>query len=432
MNTWNEIIKWVRKDDLKAISYVVVALWILSQLYIISLYWDKPLYSDAGRYQELAYYCFYHGKWYPMSQMVANDNIIFNPGYVNFLILQLKLIGTLKFYSIINFALNILFLTTIKSIISYIISPKGGRLAVLFFCLLPSNHFSVVITATELFVASLIFAAICVVRKNYLLLLFSSILFVYAEYTRPCAILFIPSLIIYMVFKKYGVKYIMTFVSSFALFYVILSLAVVNCTDAQQLKGATGGVNLIMGANDDMSGRYEPIVFSEGKSGFIYNSERYDVYQKDSILTSRALSWVKEHPIKYLAYAPLKALYLYFQDVYWNSFFENHADNNNLKLFKSQIPISKAIVIVLRNLGYYILIIITIIGLFKAWKSEREQKIYLGIYMLPLLLNTLMIMAIVGAPRYHYITNPILILYAVLGILGVNEMKKSNIIKAVG
>ena len=69
------------------ISTAVFFIWIAAQILINIHYLDATQYSDAGIYQRLASECYLADTWYPTATQLTAEPYVFNPGYVNFLIL---------------------------------------------------------------------------------------------------------------------------------------------------------------------------------------------------------------------------------------------------------------------------------------------------------------------------------------------------------
>ncbi|PSR10048.1 MAG: hypothetical protein C7N36_19600, partial [Bacteroidetes bacterium] len=85
----------------------VLVLWILAQIVVVIYFWGEPQGSDQGAYIDIARRCFAHNEWYPMQQDIYSS-YIWAPGFINFLILQLKAWGTLNLNMILNLLMNLL------------------------------------------------------------------------------------------------------------------------------------------------------------------------------------------------------------------------------------------------------------------------------------------------------------------------------------
>ena len=128
------------------------------------------------------------GGWYPLERHLFSENYIFNPGYVNFLILYLKIFGTFSGIGVVNICLNCVLLWAVYDITARLASSKASYLAVIFFCILPSNILVAAVTMSDLFFAALIYAAISLPPNPWAILV-AGLLTGMANYVRPIALL---------------------------------------------------------------------------------------------------------------------------------------------------------------------------------------------------------------------------------------------------
>lgn len=428
LSPFEKLKKFICYNDFRFTSIIIFIYWVCIQLFLIGTFWGEPQYSDAGRYQELAWECYYQGAWYPTASQIQDTHYVFNPGYINMLILQLRLFDSLNYSGFISLFFNILIFYSVYSLVRNIISMRAGYLAVIFLCLMPSNYLSSVVTTTEVFDTALVYFALIFIKPSYLKLVIAAFFMVYAEYIRPSAILFLLSILLWMLYKRFNLHFVVTFFASFTLFFFFSSIIVTSSTSARQLLGSTGGVNLIMGANDDMTGVYCPSVFYPDKSGYL--ESHYDAYSSDSVWKSRAKGWIIDHPIKYIGFMPIKALRLWWQDEQWVGFLKSNYREGAIDLFHMRIPFNKWVLTIIMNIGYYLCILFSIIGLYWYLTKIKERKdcLFLIILLLPVILNSLMIMFTVAAPRYHFISNPIIILFACKGVIELcNKVDNSTV-----
>ena len=402
---------------LKSVSLIVVLLWLFIQVVMIFVYWETPQYSDAHIYQLMAIDCYEHNEWYPMRSQLY-DNFLFNPGYVNFLILELKLFGSFSYHSIIGLLLNILLLLIIRKIVGTLLIEKAKEWVTILYCIMYSNMIIIIPTMSDLLYSVLLFGGLCFLRKNYLFIVFSAFTMTCAEYVRPLLPIFILSILLFLIIK-YSWKYLCCYIISLVLFTSIINWGISHITAAHNAKGSTLGYNLIMGANDDMNGTVNFKVFEKGNLGFIENIREVDVYNKDLIWRERAINWILDNPVKYLSYIPIKLGRLWWGDHYMDLPLKN-LESSDLNKLSNKVIFLRAVKIIVLSLGYYVVIGFALYGI---WRKRKQILGYWGIFILPLILASGMHCVLYGGMRYHYPYVPILLLYACVGIMSMKKQK---------
>ena len=95
------------KSNIRKIAFIIIALCLFIQVFLIISFGDYKQLSDYGEYITLAQdVCIARGNWYPDSANMY-DNYIFAPGLVNYFILQMKLFGTMSVNLWLNLMLNL-------------------------------------------------------------------------------------------------------------------------------------------------------------------------------------------------------------------------------------------------------------------------------------------------------------------------------------
>lgn len=400
------MIKFLQKGtNLPIITIIIVGLWILAQIAYICIYWDMPQYSDAHNYQQWALDCFNKGTWYPNAEQFYSESYICYAGYINFLIACLHIFGSFKFVPIINLLLNILQLFALYQICKKVCNQTIACYFSIFYCILLSNISIVAVTTSDLFFMAFMMCSLSLIQKNHLLLILSGILIAYANYIRPFAVLYLLPILFYVLYHKFNWKYYVSYFSGIILMTLLLLTFSYTINGTPHISSTTGGINLIIGANDDINGTYNDKVFQEGNIGYIENSTAYDVFQKDSIWKSRSIEWIKENPGKYIAYAPVKMVRLWWADSYSHLLLSNEKHNNS--------ETAHIISVLVNSLTYYVILLFFCIGILKLGKQIWGYK---GIFLIPLVEGCILHMIMYGGMRYHYPFMPIIILYAAIGL----------------
>lgn len=399
----------IKDYKLNKIALIVLILWFIAQITVIIFYWGSPQYGDAHTYQALAYDCFIHKSWYPAAGHIIHSIYIFNPGYVNFLIIQYYIFGTLLFCPIINLMMNVILLFSLYRISCHICNKETGLLFIILFCIIHSNTIIVATTFTELFFCTLLYGSIAFVQKNCWKLAISGILMITANFVRPLGLIFLIPIILFMLYKKYNYKHLLTYMFSLVISSSLLSLWNYNRTGYSFMQTSTGGANLIIGNNDNMNGSFKDNIFEKGGCGYIADFDKCDVFKKDSIWKSRAIKWIIKNKTKFIKYIPVKIGRLWVGDCYYEQALTDFVPfDMNKETSNKNSHITN---IIICSIGYYLCWILALIGL---WNIRKKLLGFWGIFTLPLLLGTLMHGIMYGGMRYHYPYMPILILYAAI------------------
>jgi hypothetical protein len=400
--------------------YAVFAVWIVGQIVLIVYFWGKPQGSDQGEYMKLAKRCFEVGEWYPSGKDLYTS-FIWAPGFVNYLILQLHLFGTLNANLFSNLFMNIAIVAEIYYLGKRFFSKKTATLAVIIWCFLYSNMMIVVPAGTEIPFLFLSLTAFCLcLHPQILFLSMAGLLFALANWMRPLAIIFLAGAAIYMLWKKYApVHYL-----SLLLPLLLLVFLVGKMTERQighfVYQSTTSGFNLIMTANDKAYGGVATSLTKDSTSAvFIAGEEELTCFQRDSIWTARAVRWIKAHPARFGMLFVKKLAGLYVEDSWserpilgGDGFVDSYVVAG--KVEKSAF-IARVVQMGLKSLTYYFALVAFCYAAVtsfrrKTWLSEK------GILLFILLAGTLAICLFSVTPRYHYPYLFVVTLFAAAGV----------------
>lgn len=394
---------------------LVSMLWLIFQCMYIYKYHYETLMSDQGLYVYYATECYQHGTIYPdYSQF--NNQYIFNPGWINFIVAWLNLFGSVKYLPLFNVLLNAGIVTLIFKIAQILSEDKiVAYLSVYVFMLLPSNFTIVIHLLSELQFEFLTLLSIYLVLcKNKFLSVFAGTIIALAIWTRPIAIAWICATIIYYFNKKFYL-HILYYIIGYVCVCISISLLTHKNFPDYVWKASTGGVNLIMGANDLATGGYCGEARREGGLGYLPNlfsdeelpvlgdhgnykktSGKYTYKECDSIWTKRAVEWIKANPSKFtkLMYIKVKNLYSDAPEFVYSGYFTMQSS-----LF------AKMCKLVGKWLFYPILLIYVLGSCFYGLRKEE----YI-ILIIPVMLCTIMVALTVGMDRYNFPLLPYIVL----------------------
>ena len=404
--------------------YVVLLLWLIFQVCLVYFGAYSDLISDPGFYVYYATECVKNGTMYP-DYSNYYDEYIFNPGYVNFLIVWIKLFGTVKFVPYFNVFLNIVIVYLIYVICKNLTEKRIAYLAIFLFILLPSYSTIVLhLYSEQLFVVFLLLAIVPFVKEynKHIFFSLSGVSIAIAQWIRPLSLAWQLPCILFLLYKK-EYKKLLVYISFYAITCFIIGAATHTNFPDYLYKAKTGGVNMIMGANDMADGKYNGAVRRD-KNGLGYlddvidesrvtnvkywvedtvyvkrRNSRYTYSQYDSIYVHRSFEWIKNNSIKWLKIS--------FMKVYWTfskvpSFFYSYGGNLNVpyKMYS-----------VIYKYSSYIYIGVIIASFMSLVINIRKQK-FLFLIVFPLICYLFSIFLTCGASRYSLPCIPFLCISA--------------------
>ena len=401
-----------------------VAIWVIAQIALIIVFWDSPQRSDQGAYLKMAQDCYARGVWYPDMEYM-NASYIWAPGLINFFILQLKLFGTLKVNYLFNLIMNIGILWNMFVISRKWFSYKTAIIATVLFCLTYSNIMVVLPAGTEIpFLFLTLTGFTLSLKKNILWLIVAGIILAFANWIRPLVIIFLPVILLRFYIKKYHVKHYAALLLPLLIFTLSFGWFAQKQIGHFVCQSTTSAVNLIMTANDKAYGGVATSLLRDSTSTcFIDDSGNKTFLEKDSIWKTRAITWIKEHPIKYMELYVLKIVGLYVEDSWaerpllgGEGFVDKAAHG---KAGKTAI-VKRIVNMVLKSLVYYVVLMffmIAVIRYRKAWWTDK------GYLLLICILGTLSTCIFCVSPRYHY---PMLFAIIIWAAYGIDKMKTKS------
>ena len=403
------------------VTIVITLIWIVMQAIIIAFFWGTPQFSDPGRYIYDAIQCYNSNKWYPMSESIYS-HFIWAPGFINYLILQLNLFGTINFNAIFNLFINIAILLEVFYIANKFFSKRTALISVILFCSIFSNSFVVLGANSDLPFLFFCLSALCLIFSGkWKNIFFAAIFLAIANWIRPLAIIFIFAAILYFIFSKAKYYNYLTLI----ILYISTLFAIGSITEHYTgyfiYQSSTSGFNLIMTYNDEATGA----IGSTEEVHFIENIDSLTFVERDSIWKEKAVNWIKENPLNSIVLYLKKIPAMYIHDGWatW-SFWELpvagevFSDSSKVAKFRTGF-IVKTIV----SIPYYFTFLLFFYSLF----INRKKIININLVLLFVpLIGTLISAIFPAGTRYHY---PFMFVIIIFGAWGVNtwiETKKMN------
>ena len=436
INIFESVSAFVNKYIFSRATLVTALLmWFVFSITWTLLSKNDVWWSDYGLYQYFATECLKHHSMYPDYSFLHYE-YIFAPGWVNILELWHLIFKSFSGVPYLLLGFNTFNIYLLWLICKALSDRKAIRYIVVYsYLLIPSFATNSIILASEVpyITFSLLSFYLCL-RQESTSVIFAGLCIAIALWIRPLADAWIISaLFLFLITKRYNASllYVISVVSS----CVIIALCThINFPD-YVYKATTGGVNLIMGANDEATGIYCPAPRAEGGSAYLsglrtsedtpvlihYNSEKYikkcsNVYRYNEIdkhYKEKAIEWILEHPIKWLSLIPNKIRYLLF-----NGTFEAYP------LPSAKFMSTKLIRYMYKWQTFFvtIIVIISLLGMTfpKSWRDKKQ--IYV---LIPIILASAMTCICVTMPRYNYIFTPLLLIYFAYTILAIHDTIKN-------
>lgn len=396
--------------------FFAIVLWLVLQvLYVFHNKYDA-LVSDSGTYVLLARSCAETGTMYPNFSNLY-DHYIFNPGWVNLMIVWMKLFGDTKELPYLQVVFNLVIVCLLFQLCRVLYGDKKvAYIAVYSYLLLPSFFSISSHLYSEPFFAATSMAVlyVCVLNNRfcYLAGFFAAV----GVWIRPIGIGWLIACIYWYLWKKrswrLAAKCLMTYIGTCLFISILTHQNYPNYT----YKATTGGVNLIMGANDNATGGYNTQVFSKGEIGYIPREsyEKLTVNEKDSIWMHRAVQWIWSHPRQYCVLTLKKLYSLYSSTPTFLYNYKTAPPSAKKELISSRSycsqatllfsPYSEKMISFLSSYYFKALMLLVACGLFLySWKRKGLMYVYI-----PIISCTLLTMLTVGEPRYNMVMLPLI------------------------
>lgn len=391
------------KDWLCLVTLIVAGISILLQVFVVFHYWGAPQYSDVPEYIRIAESCYRDGDWYP--QVDHSYFYIWNFGFVNFLILQLRLFKTVCLNSVFNLFFSIIIYFEIYHIAKRLFDRQVARLAVILYSLIYSNVMIVGTGMTELPFLFCGLSAICLsLDGKWYGYLFSGLLLAVANTIRPTAILFLAMIVPLMILRKRKLPSYCWLFGAIIFFVVGTGLINRERTGYFVFQATTFGDNLIQTANDMANGMDVSDLRNDGNSVLsIEKSQDVSVKEKDSVLRSQAFEWIKENP-KRAALLYVKKIPLLFAEDSWpfgvlnekpTFGFQMATSTESMKSYVFREILERGI----RSIGYYFVLALFCYSLVKNRKELLSEK---GVVVLYVVVSTLLLCVCKVSSRFHY------------------------------
>jgi len=356
--------------------------------------------------------CVADGAAYPLPSHIINENYIANPGYINILAACIAIFGRAEAGIWLNVAMNCALLAVLRALAQRLCGRMTANLFVVLFCCIPSNTYIVGSYMSDLPCSLAAYAGLLLAtRRNVSALAAAGVLLVTANYIRPVAMIFVTTAAVCLVLRGATRREWAALVLALAVTGGVIATANNQLTGRTFMFSTTGGCNAIMGANGTADGTYNDAVLREGREGDIPDSLGLDVFQKDSLLQTRAMEWAISHPAQFAMLAPRKLYMQFFADSYHSSL-STESGKDCIQPDGHMTPKYKRRVIA-ESLPYYMVLTLAACGIIMLLRRRKSRRLVI-LLAIPVAANIILAIATVGAPRYHYPIIPVFVLLAAI------------------
>lgn len=400
-------ISFKNKSPLFYIAIASVIICVAIQIGIQVIHGDAPQISDCDVHLSLAMSAFDQGQFYPTAGNIY-DQYLLAPAFINFLVLQLHIFGTMAFNWVFNLLFSLLITYEIFWLAKRFFDPATGFLSVIAYSMLYSTWTCVYPSATEVPFLALGLSSLCLALKGGIWrLLIAGSLLALANSVRPLAILFLLAIITAMIYRRAKVgEYISTLIGISAI-VCLIGCYVQSRTGYFKHTSTTGGLNMLIKANDKATGALPPQYNDQYTDMRLDLEKGMDYVHTDQARQKRAIDWILNNQgrwaILYLKGIPI----MYFHDASFDGYFEENVgyiktiENNQSfkdKIFE-RIP---------KSLVYYIVMLLFLTSL---WLRRRQIFSPPGILLIVPVLGTLATCCFQTMARYHYPFMPFFIIW---------------------
>lgn len=403
---------------LRRAAAVCYALMLGMQLYTILSFHGEPT-SDAARYVGDAMRCVREGHLYP----VASDFIgggTAGTGYVNLLILLLRLTGTIR----AAYWMNLLFVQLLLFSALYLAYKASGSADVsartaIVFCLSVPYWAEICVARTELCFTALAFFALALLYrgKSGLPFLTGAIL-AFANWVRPLAAAFMVSSFWTLLYRKAKWHVYVRLLAGFLASVAAISLFTYCSSGEFVYQPTVSSGNLLIGANADADGSYSDVVFREGHAGYIPPEVRQNMTYREinAHYSAAAKTWIRENRGQYLLLMPKKLFYMYITDTYSGDVYFDNLRQTSGKAYvmdvvsmlrgQGRAPTLGDAIICYGQAFYMLTLLLFFCGVIRTMRKGcwRSFSFLYGI----LIIGTVATMLTVGGGRYHFPYLPIM------------------------
>ena len=292
------------------IAFAITCLYVIVQFICLQLFGYTP-YPDSNGYISLAQECVDAGTFYP--QNLTDIPFLWNIGAINAVTISLYLFDSIKPLLILYTLMQGFMVWVVFAIAKELFNNKIALVSLFLFVLYPANYGCGTSVLSEVpFIFFSLLSLLVALRGNFLC---GGMLFALANYFRPMSIIFIVVLILFMAYKRVGIR---------KYFYLLLGFYLITCpigmvnyaTKGRYFtQGAMGWMGLMQYSWDhDRDKKSDYDLFPNNDPNKIEERLNYDCLQRDSVWKSHFFLWLSNNKFEYLRQMPEKVIKTYISD----------------------------------------------------------------------------------------------------------------------
>lgn len=387
-------------------------LLLAMQIGLVARFTGEQL-SDARTYLDLARFCAENGTWYPMPY-VLYANYVFGNGYINMLGALMRISPDTLWIGVLGIVCMQIVIFSCADIAYRLTGRKRAAcLTVILLCLMGGFWGEPVQARTEMsFIAFACLSLCLMLHEGTPAFFLSGMALAVANWIRPLMVVYLPAMLLYMLWRRVGWRRIAAMLMGAALVIVLIGAGSYRRIGKFVYQAQTMGINMMMGANDDADGGYVGEVYDEGRAGYIAPEERRGMTfdQVDSHYRQVAVDWIIENPVKFLSLIPAKLFYFLGTDTYGGSaFFNNERETDglsyllelgNILLGRGERALQTGDVVVILSQLTYMLVFLGYLASIVAGFRQGWLMSVMHLHLIFLLACGVTVLTVGGA-RYH-------------------------------
>lgn len=246
--------------------------------------------------------------------------------------------------------------------------------------------------------------ALYVSKRNLLWMFVVGIMFFMANTIRPLTIIFLIALFVFSWLRDKSIKRCIIVTCIYAISCATYGMLNERKVGFFSYQSETSGVNLIMGALEGADGLTSTgAALLHDKNGK-YNPEwaKNKTYaEKEEIWKQDAIEWILQHPVRYILQTPKKLFTLLVDNSWTDRMLEGEGLLESLRS-SQRSSMDKVYILggfILKNLTFYILLILTMASLYY---NKHELLSYKGVFVLLAFFGLAATCVFVVQSRYNY------------------------------
>lgn len=405
--------------EIKAVA--VVAAFTLAQLLILWLFGYTP-YTDSEGYIILAQDSLKYGEPYPVASKIKELAFIWNIGSINTVALSMWLFHSIYPLLILYSLMKGLSSWLVYAIAKGIFNKRIAWLTLIIYVLYPANYGEGTSLLSETPFIFFILLGLYFSIKQFPLT--GGIFLAIANWYRPMAIIFLLSLIIYLLLTHQKGKALKPLAG-----YVLAICVIGGCTFYRTghfiYQAKTGWMSLMQYSWDHDPDQAKTAYLFENNDPNNLDNQHFDCIQKDKVWQSNFITWLKNNPITYLRQMPKKFVDTYISDnVNFCTFLpDKHTSNYmyaplSMKSLWNDFPHYSPVQLlaIINLIVYYLILLLAIVGIYILVKRHQWRRLSLPLSVITLT-TMLLLIAGHGEARFHIPMMPFFIMLASLPTL---------------